>query len=57
LPDFSAFTGVARLIDGYAIPTQVLLEGAAHTLGYGLLLLALPGWLIFRSREVAEAAA
>ncbi len=54
LPDFWAYDGVARLIDGYAIDGATLSYGAMHTLIYGLVLLALPGWLIFRSREVAE---
>lgn len=54
LPDFWAYDGVARLIDGYTITPGVMLLSALHTLVYGLLLLALPGWLIFRSREVAE---
>lgn len=54
LPDFWAYDGVAKLIDGYAIDSLTISYGAVHTLIYGLFLLALPGWLIFRSREVAE---
>ena len=29
-------------------------RSAAHTLIYGVVLLVLPGWLIFRGREIAE---
>jgi hypothetical protein len=54
LPNFAAYDGVDQLIDGYAIPAKLMLRSAAHTLIYGLVLLALPGWLIFRSREIAE---
>ena len=54
LPNFATYDGVEKLIDGYAIPTRLILRGAAHTLVYGVVLLALPGWLIFRSREIAE---
>ncbi|MFQ5805609.1 MAG: ABC transporter permease [Phycisphaerae bacterium] len=54
LPNFVAYDGVGRLIDGYAIPNSLMLRSAAHTLVYGVVLLVLPGWLIFRSREIAE---
>ena len=54
LPNFVAYDGVGRLIDGYAIPPVLMLRGASHTVIYGLVLLALPGWLIFRKREIAE---
>lgn len=54
LPDFVTYDGVGQLIDGYAIRAGLLLRSAAHTLIYGVLLLALPGWLIFRRREIAE---
>lgn len=54
LPDFWAYDGVARLIDGFVIDTATMVWSAVHTLGYGLVLLAIPGWMIFRSREVAE---
>lgn len=54
LPDFTAYDGVEKLIDGYAISGGLVLKGAAHTLLYGVVLLTLPGWLIFRSREIAE---
>ncbi len=53
-PDFSTYSGVERLIDGLYIPMRDMLQAIAHTLGLGLLLLVGPGWLIFRSREVAE---
>jgi len=54
LPNFSAYSGVEKLIDGRVIETGLMIKGAAHTLVYGLTLLLLPGWLIFRSREVAQ---
>lgn len=53
-PDFNAYDGIARLIDGQYIPAGQVVKGAAHTLIYGVVLLALPGWLIFRSREIAQ---
>ncbi len=53
-PNFPALDGVARLIDGVQIPASMLWNGAAHTIGYGVALLGLPGWLIFRSREIAQ---
>ncbi len=53
-PNFATYSGVERLIDGIDISTATMLQAIAHTLGLGLLLLVLPGWLIFRSREVAE---
>ncbi len=54
LPNFVALDGVGQLIDGYVIPNSLMWRGAGHTLIYGILLLILPGWLIFRSREIAE---
>lgn len=54
LPNFSTYDGVAQLIDGYAITNGLMCRSAAHTLIYGVVLLVLPGWLIFRSREIAE---
>jgi hypothetical protein len=54
LPDFMAYDGVGRLIDGYVIPGGLMWRSAAHTLVYGLVLLVLPGWLVFRRREIAE---
>jgi len=54
LPNFMAYDGVGQLIGGYQIPRDVMLLGAAHTVLYGVVLLVLPGWLIFRSREIAE---
>ncbi|MBW7905063.1 MAG: ABC transporter permease [Phycisphaerae bacterium] len=53
-PDLARYSGIRNLIDGYYIRLDELLWAAAHTLGYGLLLLVLPGWLIFRAREAAE---
>jgi hypothetical protein len=54
LPNFIRYDGISALIDGYYIDWRLLGAGALHTLGYGVALLLLPGWLIFRSREVAE---
>lgn len=54
-PDFHAYDGVARLIEGRYIAPGEILRGAAHTIFYGLALLALPGWAIFRAREIAQA--
>lgn len=53
LPDFTHYDGVDALIDGLFIETELLVRSATHTLVYGLALLALPGWLIFRGRELA----
>lgn len=53
LPDFFKYDGVEKLIDGYYISWDLVVLGAAHTLAYGIVLLALPGWLIFRAREIA----
>lgn len=53
LPDFTKYDGVDKLIDGTYIDSATLGWGAAHTLLYGAVLLLLPGWLIFRGREVA----
>ncbi len=54
LPNFAAFSGVEKLISGYAIPAGLMVRAGLHTLVYGLVLLVLPGWLIFRSREIAR---
>lgn len=54
LPDFVSYDGVSNLIDGLFINNWLMLQGAAHTIIYGIILLVLPGYLIFRSREVAE---
>jgi len=54
LPNFIEYDGTSRLIDGALIPASLLWRGGAHTLIYGVVLLALPGWLIFRSREIAQ---
>lgn len=54
LPDFGKYSGIDSLIDGYAIQTAEFFRYAAHTLVYGIVLLVLPGWLIFQRREVAE---
>ena len=54
LPNFAASNGVPKLIDGYAIPLGLIVRAAGQTIVYGLMLLILPGWLVFRSREIAE---
>jgi hypothetical protein len=53
-PDFSYYDGTRSVVDGEYVPMQLLLQGVLHTLLYGGALLLLPGWLIFRVREVAE---
>lgn len=53
LPDLSKYDGVERLIEGVYIEPALLIQAALHTLVYGLVLLLLPGWLIFKAREVA----
>jgi ABC-type transport system involved in multi-copper enzyme maturation permease subunit len=53
LPDFSRYDGVDPLIDGLYIPYTLVAWAAAHTLVLGTALLVIPGWLIFRRREVA----
>ena len=54
LPDFWAYDGVESLIDGSFIEWITIMNAALHTIIYGLILLFIPGWLIFRFREVAE---
>lgn len=54
LPDFIAYDGIGKLIEGYLITAGLMWRSAAHTLIYGLVLLAIPGWLIFREREIAQ---
>jgi len=54
LPNFSAYDGISRLIDGGYITYGLLAIAGLHTLVYGMALVGLPGWLIFRAREVAE---
>lgn len=53
-PDFSHYNGARQLVEGEYISYSLLGGCFAHTLLYGGLLLLLPGWLIFRAREVAE---
>ncbi len=55
-PDFGHYDGTQHLIAGEYIPYGLLLRSLAHTLCYGVVLLFLPGWLVFRRREIAEAA-
>ena len=54
LPDFIAYDGIGNLIEGSLITAGLMWRSAAHTLIYGTILLILPGWLIFRSREIAQ---
>lgn len=53
IPDFTRYDGGDELIDGIYISDARLLLAAAHTLLFGGIVLLLPGWLIFRGREVA----
>jgi hypothetical protein len=53
-PDFTRYDGAQALVDGEYISPGLLGWCGLHTLIYGGLLLLLPGWLIFRRREVAE---
>jgi len=53
-PNFAAYDGVDSLIDGFRIAPELIARAAGHTLLYGVALLGVPGWLIFRSREVAQ---
>lgn len=53
-PDFGRYDGVEPLISGLYIRGAAIAQAAMHTLLYGVILLAAPGWLIFRTREVAE---
>ena len=52
-PDFATYNGAGHLIDGEYIPWTLLLKAVVHTLVYGAALLLVPGWLVFRSREIA----
>ena len=54
LPNFVEYDGTGNLIGGFFISIGLILRSAAHTLIYGTVLLVLPGWLIFRSREIAQ---
>lgn len=53
-PNFQAYDGTKYLVGGEYIPLMLVAKSVAHTFLYGLGLLFLPGWLIFRSREIAE---
>lgn len=53
LPNFGAYDGVRFLLNGLYIPYDLLARALGHTLIYGAALLVLPGWLVFRSREIA----
>jgi hypothetical protein len=53
-PDFARFSGARHLVDGEYISYALLGTCVVRTLLYGGVLLLLPGWLIFRRREIAE---
>jgi hypothetical protein len=53
-PDFVTLNGTGLLVEGKVIETALLVRAALHTLVYGGILLLLPGWLVFRGREIAE---
>lgn len=53
-PDFTHYDGGRLLVDGRYIPPSLLGQCFIHTALYGIVLLFVPGWLIFRAREVAE---
>ncbi len=53
-PNFSQYDGARFLVDGEYISFGLLGWCMLHTLLYGGGLLLLPGWLIFRQREIAE---
>ena len=53
-PDFSYYNGTHHLIMGEYISLRLLLQTLGHTVVYGFLLLFLPGWLVFKTREIAE---
>ena len=53
-PDFSRYDGSGFLVDGRYISADLLSWCTVRTLLYGGLLLLLPGWFIFRRREIAE---
>ena len=53
-PNFALYDGARHLIDGEFIRAGLLCKALLHTLIYGGVLLFVPGWLVFRSREIAE---
>jgi len=53
-PNFAVYDGASQLIDGQYVSFPLLGKALAHTLIYGGLVLLLPGWLVFRAREIAE---
>jgi hypothetical protein len=54
-PDFVAFGGSRSLVEGRYIEPELITQAALHTLGLGLTLLFVVGWLVFNRREVADA--
>lgn len=53
-PNFATYSGGRALIEGLYISPELLLRAALHTLGLGLVMLFLIGWLVFWRREVAD---
>lgn len=53
-PDFVKYDGSTPLVEGFYIRPDTVGWAAVHTLLFGAVLLVIPGWLIFRGREVAE---
>ena len=53
-PNFAQYDGTDALIAGEYIRGTLLAKALVHTFVYGVVLLFLPGWWIFKTREVAE---
>lgn len=53
-PNFAALSGTSYIVDGRHIPFTMLGQAFWRLLLVGAVLLLLPGWYIFRRREVAE---
>jgi len=53
-PDFTRYSGVQHLIEGEYISLALVGRCCLHTLVYGTALLLIPGWLLFRRKEIAE---
>jgi hypothetical protein len=53
-PNFVRYDGGELLIDGEYISPSLVAQCFGHTVLFGCLLVLVVGWLVFRSREVAE---
>jgi hypothetical protein len=53
-PNFLKYDGGQYLVDGVTIPMNLVLQCAAHTLLFGLVLLLVPGWVFFERKQVAN---